>query len=166
MKRKIVWYLIIPFLGVCPLILPSCEDDTGKHSNPPAEISEIKHEGCKTEKSILNSKTDCFKYEVYNGNYLKINRVNVAFNCCIDLVLVQISEIRESTITITETESCSMPCYCNCLYDLEYVIGPLDYGTYTIQIVEQYADTMNIMIEFSAISAGEYCEERNNYPWN
>jgi hypothetical protein len=134
--------------------------------NGPAEISKIKHSDCKTLKSLQSAKQDCVEYQTISGNYLKIKRINTAFNCCIDGILVLVKENQNNEITISETEICTTPCSCNCLYDIEYTLGPLDYGTYTFHIIEEYADTMNFVIDFTSSTQGTYCEERTGYPWD
>ena len=53
-----------------------------------------------------------------------------------------------------------------CLYDLDYTIGPLEYGAYTLLVIEEYADTMIVEFEFSASTRGSYCEIREGYPWD
>ena len=129
-------------------------------------VTDKKHTDCKSFKSFTSPKQDCVEYRTIDSNYLKINRVNVAFNCCIDDVNIKSSVDQNNIITILETEVCSSPCDCNCLYDLEYTIGPLEYKVYTLRIIEEYADTMVIEFEFSQSTEGEYCEERNSYPWD
>ena len=93
-------------------------------------------------------------------------RISNAFNCCIDNVKIHTSIDQEWVITVKETEICPQPCDCICLYDLEYTIGPLEYGTYLLQIVEEYADTMTVEFKFSGSTQGSYCELRDGYPWD
>ena len=143
----------------------SCETEQ-ESTGGPLDVSGIKHTDCKTFKSLDSAKLDCIEYQTVQDNYLKINRINVAFNCCIDGVLVLVSDNQENEITIKETEMCTTPCLCNCLYDLEYTIGPLEFGSYTLRVIEEYADTMNFEIEFTQTTQGVYCEERNGYPWD
>jgi len=147
------------------IFIPSCETEP-ELTGGLLDVSGIKHTDCKAFKSLTSNKQDCVEYETIDGNYLKINRINVAFNCCIDEVNISSSIDQNQSITVTETEKCATPCDCICLYDLEYTLGPLEFGTYTLYIVEEYADTMSIEIDFSATSQGEYCEERNSYPWD
>ena len=155
------------FLLISIILFSSCtkEDDKTTLISDPPTIDNISHTGCKKLKSSNLVTQDCVNYEVYNNNYLKINRTNVAFNCCIDSVIVEIIENQNYYITIKETENAA-PCNCNCLYDLEYIIGRLNYGIYTINIIEQYADTMTFTIDFNSSTIGEYCEDRTGYPWN
>ena len=147
------------------IIITSCENEQGSN-NGPAEISNIKHSDCKSLNSLKSVKQDCVEYQTINGNYLRIKRINIAFNCCIDGVLVLVKDTQNKEIIIHETEIISTPCDCICLYDIEYTLGPLDYGIYSFQIVEQYADTMKFEVMFTSSTNGEYCEERNSYPWD
>ncbi len=163
MKRNILFirYLLVLFLCVPYFI--SCENEQEPDTGP-LTVSGIKHTGCKTFKSLVSAKQDCIEYQTINDHYLKINRLNVVFNCCIDDVDIKTTVDQERVITITETDI-NPACNCLCLYDIEYIIGPLEYGTYLLRIIEEYADTMTVKFEFSATTQGSYCEARDGYPW-
>jgi hypothetical protein len=163
MKRNLLFilYLLVFFLCIPSFI--SCENEQ-ESATGPINVSDIKHSSCKTFKSLVSEKQDCIEYQTVNDNYLKINRINVAFNCCIDDVDIKTTVDQERVITITETEI-SPACNCLCLYDLEYTIGPLEYGMYTLRIIEGYADAMTVVFRFSATTQGSYCEVREGYPW-
>ena len=163
MKRN---HILIPFLFIIFYIpyFISCENDQG--STPvPLNVSDIKHSSCKTFKSQVPAKQDCIEYQTVNENYLKINRINVVFNCCIDGVDIKTTVDQGQVITIRENEI-RPSCNCLCLYDIEYTIGPLEYGMYTLRIIEVYPDTMTVELLFSATTRGSYCENRDVYPWN
>ncbi len=164
MKRMKRYFPFTGLLLVIVLIpfITSCE----KSSENPLKVSDVKHTGCKTFKSLVDKNQDCIEYQTADSNYLKINRINVAFNCCIDNVKIHTSIDQDWVITVKETEICPQPCDCICLYDLEYTIGPLEYGTYLLQIVEEYADTMTVEFKFSGSTQGSYCELRDGYPWD
>jgi len=165
MKRNLLFIPSLFIFFVCIPFFISCENELEPDTGP-INVSGIKHTGCKTFKSLVSEKQDCVEYQTVDNNYLKINRINTAFNCCIDGVLVVVTDNQTNEITIKETEICTNPCYCNCLYDLEYTLGPMEYGTYSFHVIEEYADTMSFAIEFSATTQGSYCEVRDGYPWN
>ncbi len=150
----------VMFVIVVTSLLISCEKSTFNHF----KVYDMKHEGCKTFKSLTGKNQDCIEYQTVNDSYLKIYRTNAAFNCCIDNINIT-STNQEGIITVKETEICPHPCDCICLYDLEYIIGPLEYGNYTLRVVEEYADTMIVEFEFSSTTQGNYCEVREVYPW-
>ncbi len=150
------------FLIVAISFVISCEKSTINQ----VKVFDIKQEGCKTFKSLVGKNQDCIEYQTVNDNYLRIKRINVAFNCCIDSVNITTSIDPERVIHVKETEVCLHPCDCICLYDLGYTIGPLEYGAYTLLVIEEYADTMIVEFEFSASTQGSYCEVREGYPWD
>jgi len=155
--RFLLIFFFIPFLF-------SCENEQ-ETATGPINVSNIKHSSCKTFKSLADKNQNCIEYQTVNDNYLKINRINVAFNCCIDGVDIKTTVDQERVITITEIEI-HPACNCLCLYDIEYTIGPLEYGMYTLRIIEGYADTMTVVFRFSATTQGSYCEVRDGYPWS
>ncbi len=152
------------FLFICIPFLISCENEQ-KAVSGPINVSGIKHTDCKTFKSLADKNQDCIEYQTVNDHYLRINRINVAFNCCIDGVDVKTTVDQEGVIIITETDV-NPRCNCICLYDIEYTIGPLEYGIYTMRIIEGYGNTMTVKFEFSATTQGSYCEVRDGYPWD
>ncbi len=151
------------FIFICIPFLISCENEQ-EPATGPLNVSDIKHSNCKTFKSLVSAKQDCIEYQTVNDNYLKINRINVAFNCCIDDVDIKTTVDQKRAITITETDI-NPACNCLCLYDIEYTIGPLEYGMYILRIIEGYGDTMTVVFRFSATTQGSYCEVRDGYPW-
>ncbi len=165
MKRNLLFMRYLLFFYLCIPFFISCENEQEPDTGP-LNVSNIKHSDCKTFKSLADKNQDCIIYQTVKNNYLKINRINTAFNCCIDGVLVVVTDTPDNTITIKESEICTNPCYCMCLYDIEYTIGPLEYGPYTLCIIEEYADTMTVEFEFSENTLGNYCEVRDEYPWD
>lgn len=161
MKRNFPWKKLLLASIIIPF-LTSCEEP----SENLLKVSGIKHTGCKSFKSLPEKNQDCIDYQTVNDNYLKISRINVCFNCCIDDVNIKTLPGPDRIITVRETEKCPNPCDCLCLYDLEYTIGPLEYGTYTLHTIEEYADTMTVVFEFSPTTRGSYCEVRDGYPWD
>jgi len=155
--RFLLIFFFIPFLF-------SCENEQ-EAATGPLNVSNIKHSSCKTFKSLVDKNQDCIEYQTANDHYLKINRINVAFNCCIDGVDIKTTVDQEQVITIAETDI-NPACNCLCLYDIEYTIGPLEYGTYILRIIEGYTDTITVEFEFSATTQGSYCEVREGYPWD
>ena len=151
---------ILFFIVVTPFLI-SCEKSTFSEF----DVYDIKHEGCKTFKSLMGKNQDCIEYQTVNDSYLKIYRTNAAFNCCIDDIKITSTD-HEGVITVKETEICPNPCDCICLYDLEYTLGPLEYGNYTLRVIEEYADSMIVEFEFSLTTQGTYCEVREGYPWD
>jgi hypothetical protein len=144
----------------------SCEIEKSENTRPVNPVvTGISYVGCKELDLKCTRNEDCVIYETVNDSSLKINRINAAFNCCFDYLLINIETADNSTIKITEKENAGL-CNCICLYDIEYTVGPLNYGLYSIDIYEQSGDTISFNIDFNKDTSGEYCEERTGYPWN
>lgn len=144
----------------------SCEIEISEDTKPVNPVvTGISHSECKEYDLKCTRNEDCVIFETVNDSCLKFNRINAAFNCCIDYLLISIETDNSNTIKITERENAGL-CHCICLYDIEYTIGPLNYGLYSIDIYEQSGDTIFFNIDFNKDTQGEYCEERTDYPWN
>jgi hypothetical protein len=150
----------------------SCEIEKSEKTKPVNPgVMNISDSGCKNFDSKCTRNEDCVIYETINDSCLRFQRINVPFNCCIDSVLVSIEADNNNMIRITERENAGY-CDCVCLYDIEYTIGPLNYGLYSIIIDEEYlffmhenSDTISFDINFNKQTQGEYCIERPDYVW-
>jgi len=143
----------------------SCEEENNNQANPvDLNVKDISDSGCKNFDIKCTSDEGCVNYYTVNEKYLKFERTNAAFNCCIDFVIIDSKLDSVNTITITEQENAGY-CDCICLYDIEYTVGPLDYGQYDIIIIEQSFDTLNFSVDFKDNTHGQYCEPRSGYPW-
>ncbi len=156
----------IIFLFISLFITYSCEEkmsDNINYGDP--YVTGISNSGCKEPDLKCTRNEDCVIYETVNDSCLLFKRINVAFNCCFDSVIIGVDVDDNNTITITEVENAGN-CKCNCIYDIEYIIGPLNYGLYNVIIDEQYADSISFTIDFNEDTQGEYCVERTGYPWD
>ncbi len=117
----------------------------------------------------IESNWDCLEYEYDGGSTLTLNHINAGFNCCA-IVGAEII-IEDSLIMIVESETFDSlgPCFCLCLFDLEFEIINLPPGTYTI-VVEEVALYEEDFIEFTinlttTPITDSYCVFRDHYPW-
>jgi hypothetical protein len=153
------------------LLLLGCRDSRVGDSDPSASL--VDYQGCKEWTAGYESRNgvaknqDCVEYD-YDGRTLILRHVNAGFNCCPGEILADI-QITGNLITITENER-EAGCYCQCLFDLEFRIENLDPGEVTIRIYEPYVQDGDNLLEFSldleSDTAGDFCLERNYYPWD
>lgn len=141
---------------------------------PPAGMP-VDFTGCKT---FLGSPgygdtppdQSCIEYQYDGEGVLQISHINAGFNCCPGIILVQI-DLKANHITITEREhyDSTGPCYCLCLFDLDFAITDVEPGEYTIQVIEPYVidgdEPLEFTVDLSSPSEGSYCVGRLHYPW-
>lgn len=114
------------------------------------------------------SDQDCIEYE-YDGDVLLLDHINAGFNCC-PVIQANIT-VEGEIITITENETFDNygPCYCLCLFDVNYQIIGVEPGQYTIIVNQLYLDEGDDLLQFevdlSAPTSGSYCVTRDHYPW-
>jgi hypothetical protein len=92
---------------------------------------------------------------------------NAAANCCPTEIIAEIT-IEGSEITIVEDEILDNPCYCLCLFDVDYELEGITPSEYTITIEGLYLDFEDpivVTIDFASNPVGSYCVERTHYPW-
>jgi hypothetical protein len=111
---------------------------------------------------------DCVEYQYDGESVLLLKHVNAGFNCCPDSFAAEF-HIQAGRITIDEIEWLTHPCYCLCLFDLDYQITGLPPGEYTIRAVEPYLQEGDEILEFTvdlvSSPSGAYCVQRDRYPW-
>jgi len=132
----------------------------------------LQYGGCKnwsaggTLGGIHTQDQDCIEYR-YDGQKLELKHVNAGFNCCPEEITASI-QIKGQTISICEREAAA-GCYCQCLYDLDYVIEDLLPGEYVIQVEEPYLgknEPLTFKVQLAPGGAsGSHCVARSHYPW-
>jgi len=170
-KRKAV-----VFFGIITLSLLTVVVGCKKSSSVEDPIGSLITGAFECKKWDLNAKvegtfgainTTCVSYQYDGQGTLKMKHVNAGFNCCPGALSATI-DFNGNTITITEAEQ-DAACHCLCLFDLDFEIVNLKAGTYTIKFVEPYwtnsAESLEFTINLNGAKSGEYCMERNDYPW-
>jgi hypothetical protein len=128
------------------------------------------HSGCKGPyKNPDTLSLDCIQYEYDGMGTLNLTHINGAFNCCPEEILVDIN-VQGNTIYISEDETFGPEgaCACLCLFDVYITITGLMPGTYTIIVDGMYLYAMpplNTTVDLVAQPSGEFCLERDDYPW-
>ncbi len=117
------------FATILILVFTSCEkfEISGEET---LVVKKITYSGCKSsnKKSL---KTETITLKAINDNELKITHSNVVFPCCPNGELKAEAYRSNDTIFLNEYYT-DISCDCLCPYDLEYTIGKLDYGKYTV----------------------------------
>ncbi len=161
--------LIAAVFILAAVVHMSCDKGIESSDNPDGVLK--KSSGCldfvnAQKGELVPPCCSCADYE-YNGGTLAITHLGACFNCCTNVYAV--ITINGSLITIEEKES-GETCYCNCLYQLEYEISNLPVGEYSIRFVElcheEGDEALEFTINLETEPTGEYCAERNHYPWN
>jgi hypothetical protein len=134
----------------------------------------IGYEGCKeplkgSATDSIPSDQDCMEYQYDGQGVLLLKHINAGFNCCPDELLADIT-IEENVITIAEDESLeSGGCFCLCLFDVDYQIGNLPPGEYTIRVYGMYLEEgdqiLELTVDLVSSPSGTYCVQRDYYPW-
>lgn len=110
-------------------------------------VSDVLYGSCKPV-----MKSDIEEYlllKVKDNYYLDIEHINAWFNCEPGEIIVDAS-IEEATITINEYSTENLV-NCICPYDLNYLIGPLYYGTYQLNLNKGGLNILSKEISFDAI---------------
>lgn len=130
--------------------------------------------GCKEFRPVvvpdsIPMSQDCVDYLYDTSGILHLTHINAGFNCC--AAPAAHLAVNADTIIIAEYElyDDAGPCYCLCLYDVDYTIRGLARRAYVIRVVELHLDPPDALLEFPvdfALSAdGSYCVARAHYPW-
>jgi hypothetical protein len=132
--------------------------------------------GCKPVRTgsspdSITSDQDCLEYQYDGEGTFLLNHINAGFNCCPSNLTADIT-IQDNVISITEYEhfDTTGPCYCLCLFDVNYQIDNLPPGEYTIEVIELYLEEGDEPLEFTVDLpafpySGSYCVTRDHYPW-
>jgi len=120
-------------------------------------------------KADYPSNVDCLEWN-YTGDWqLDLKHINSAFNCC--PIVHANFYLWNDTIIIEEYETFDTlgPCYCLCLFDVDYTISGLTPGEYFVKIIGMNLypgdDTLMLSIDLTQEPQGSYCVTRDHYPW-
>jgi hypothetical protein len=117
--------------------------------------------GCKEHLKSTGtfSEAPCITVETTDSKYLIVKHNDAVFSCIFDHLNIDYS-VNGNLIDIAE-EQVNPDAFCTCKYDIEYVIGPLEYGTYTVKIRDGSLDDTEISFEFEFTenTLFNYCNE-------
>lgn len=152
------------------ILLNGCNKNNNESMNQVPEGKLISHSECKN----LNQKTtddrnneSCVEYTFQaEEEKLILMHINSGFNCCPG-DLSCIVHIANDTIVIEELES-EASCDCECLFDMDIEITGIKASEYFVKFIEPYCGDqkkLEFLIDLQQNSSGEYCVERDQYPW-
>lgn len=165
-------FLSVISIMIASLLLISCEESTVNSVSGPIEGEVISYTDCKEFKSTFqpedyNSSISCVTYTYDSGNKkLSLKHINAGFNCCPGVLYCNI-QVSGDSIVITEFEEAAQ-CNCNCLFDLNIEVRGMKMKDYIIRFNEPYCGDQQKLIfdiDLSRVSSGEYCVNRDTYPW-
>ncbi|MCD4833683.1 MAG: hypothetical protein K8R31_07795 [Bacteroidales bacterium] len=120
---------ILFLCGVIVFTAFSCEKDNV--DNKIFHVKDFSYDGCKST-SNKSSTDEYIEYKTVDENYLSVKHVNALFNCCPGKLIAN-AKIDSTKLIVIEDEE-EHGCDCICPYDLNYKIGPLEYGQYQLVI--------------------------------
>ena len=98
----------------------------------PLAINELSVSDCKTKgENSTAADPEYITIKTVDDYYLKFSHINSILNCEPGKITVSI-EIKSDTISVNETEESSLA-NCVCPYDIEFRLGPLEYGIYPVK---------------------------------
>ncbi|MCK5125019.1 MAG: dockerin type I repeat-containing protein [candidate division Zixibacteria bacterium] len=115
---------------------------------------------CKVDKVI--DSTICLNWFYDGAGTLLLTHINSLANCCVDSLYADIT-ITGSDIAIVEYEDLEGGgCYCNCLYDVDFVLTNITPGEITVTVQCIYCDpeeTFEVTIDLINDPEGSFCLE-------
>ena len=125
MKAKI----ILPVLLIMAIAVTVCKKGS---SNDTLAVKDLSVSDCKnkgdSEKGI---DSEYITIKTVDDSYLTVNHINSMFNCQPGKITIAIN-ISGNEISIDENESTSLA-NCLCQYDIDFKLGPLQYGTFILK---------------------------------
>jgi hypothetical protein len=119
--------VIFPTFLILLLSITSCKKE---FPDDPLALSSFTVGSCKTKGDIKGIVTEYIVIKTVDNYYLKFNHINSVFNCEPGVINLS-AEISTDTIILKEDET-NAAANCTCPYDVEFRLGPLKYGTYTL----------------------------------
>jgi hypothetical protein len=149
-QMQTVTFFVLTFLAC--VVFPSCENTSNDSDTPQnREVWQeggLFYSGCKgsaLEKSA-SEKEACVILQTIDSNYLSIQHFNAVFNCVFDSLTIDYN-VNGGVINVKESHV-NPNAYCTCKYDIEYKIGPLEYGTYNINILDESLNQNEVCFDF------------------
>jgi len=113
----------------------------------------------------------CIEYNYDGEGLLQITHINTGFNCCPEVLTIEMWSYTNGNIYIEEAEDFGdgYPCPCMCLFTLECEQSNIEPGTYTIIVEEPNIwpddEPLVFTVDLSEACTGTHCVYRDQYPW-
>lgn len=162
MKKKIS---SICTLLACIAAFAACGNDDGDAGSAGwVNVKNVYTTGCKTtETANASQKTRSFfedmgykeyvEYTSKDNGYVHVTHHNALFNCCSDVIDVDVSQGLGSII-VTETENNYAICNCICPFDVSFELGPMEMG-HEYNVVIKSGGTDGVSFSFTYPSSGK-----------
>ena len=152
-KFRLKTFAICVFVFSVFLLFQNCEKDQEEPTGDLLSISECKS----IQDGLKNFATDvpCVTIQTIDSNYLAIEHINAMFNCDYGAIMIDFS-VTDNVINIKENQSKAGE-LCTCNYDIEYSIGSIEYGHYTINIEDESHNVISFEFDFSENTLVNYC---------
>lgn len=126
MKTKIIFFLSL----ILSAAITSCKKE---FPDDPLGLRDLSISSCKSKGEEAKGIDDpeFISIKTIDDYYILFKHVNSMFNCEPGQITISL-EIEADTILIDEKEETSLA-NCVCQYDLEFRLGPLQYGEYLIR---------------------------------
>lgn len=137
MVKKLLLWLCLPLFLVSVV---GCGDDD-ENTGQSLAVKNVYATGCKTDGQAQNREggsmpfpgfEEYVEYTCKSDGYVFVRHVNALFNCCSEVIKVDVSQ-KGNDIVVTETET-DNSCNCICPFDVSYEIGPLLPGKYNVKL--------------------------------
>jgi hypothetical protein len=116
--------------------------------------------------STASEDETCVQWNYSADGIFSFTHFNAGLNCCTDVVAS--FDRQDSVITVQIVESGDY-CHCLCLFDIDYNLGAIPAGTYTVIIQESYLpegdEALTFVVNLSGEANETYCVDRTMYPW-
>ena len=169
-SRRTTLVLLLSCLAVViGLLVLACGSSTGSRSEADNVI--VQRSDCggyihARQGKIASEDETCIEWNYSVDGVFSFTHYNAGFNCCTD-VTAQFN-LEANVITVQVAESGDW-CHCLCLFDIDYVLGEIPAGIYTLNIQEPYLPEgdapLVFVIELDGESSGSFCVDRTRYPW-
>ena len=148
MKTILKILLFSIFIGMLAM---SCEKKNNSFG-----LTNFSYSGCKngtktyaTNNQTRNSQGDSETIEIKSKNgFLNIKHINAIFNCSTNNKLTADAAINDFTIDLNEDED-NHDANCLCLYDLNYKVGPVVHGKYTVKLNKMGVEYFRFSIDYN-----------------
>ena len=121
--------VIYPIYLLLIVSITSCNKE---FPNDPLSIKDLSVSDCKTKGGYSKGiDPEYITLKTVDDYYLLINHINAMFNCEPGQITVTIN-VSSNEISMDENESSSLA-NCICPYDIDFKVGPLQYGTYNLK---------------------------------
>ena len=147
MKRIELVFLVLTFLAFGLSSCNNSQETQGPENREVLQKGGVFYSGCKdVSMKSASEKKASVTLKTVDSNYLEVQHFDAVFNCAFDSLAIDV-DVDNNVINIKEIHV-NPNAFCTCNYDIEYKIGPLEYGTYSINILDESEDQNEVSFEF------------------